>query len=293
MNKNYEILKSFFVKDLEIKKLMFSMQPPYNNEIMTDDYIIKYTDATYRKMLIIFDYFQEIIDDFNIYFLKDKFNNLKKIWLDIFVNCKNDLKKLHNFYNVYVSIMKPELIDKVKYEYIGYCFGRTKESVELIQSMNEMLHVIHSYIVNNNDIYRSLEEKGSVQLKNGYPVRLYGEQNDYIMQILDKFPLNLDCGWTDIVSLGNLNKAIMMIRDRGHALTIEIDIDGNDVIINYFIPKLCNIEMINSLPGVHKVKEDSYIGTTGIFRTDINNMYTDLFKFISMVPTDLDMTFIK
>lgn len=81
----------------------------------------------------------------------------------------------------------------------------------------------------------------------------------------------------------------MMIRDRGHALTIEIDIDGNEVLINYFIPKLCNINMINELPGVYKVKDNEYIGSTGIFKTSVNDLSKTLFKFISMVPTDYDM----
>ena len=81
----------------------------------------------------------------------------------------------------------------------------------------------------------------------------------------------------------------MMIRDRGHALTIEIDIDGNDAIIKYFIPKLCNINMINSLPGVNKVKNTEVIGTTGMFKTSVNDLSNKLYHFISMVPTDSDM----
>ena len=70
----------------------------------------------------------------------------------------------------------------------------------------------------------------------------------------------------------------MMIRDRGHALTIEIDIDGNEVLINYFIPKLRNINMINELPGVYKVKDNEYIGTTGIFKTSVNDLSKTLFN---------------
>ena len=55
-----------------------------------------------------------------------------------------------------------------------------------------------------------------------------------------------------------------------------------------FIPKLCNIEMINNLPGVNKVNKNS-IGATGVIETPINTLPGVLFDFISKVPTDYDM----
>lgn len=82
----------------------------------------------------------------------------------------------------------------------------------------------------------------------------------------------------------------MMVRDVGHALTIEVTINNNIARMEYFIPKLCNINMINALPGVNKVNENS-IGATGVIETDISNLSGTLFYFISKVPTDLDMVF--
>ena len=63
---------------------------------------------------------------------------------------------------------------------------------------------------------------------------------------------------------------------------------GDNARIEYFIPKLCNIDMINSLPGINKVNEDS-IGATGVIEVDINNLAETLFHFISNVPMDSDM----
>ena len=84
-----------------------------------------------------------------------------------------------------------------------------------------------------------------------------------------------------------------MIRDRGHALSIQIDIsDQDNIYVDYYIPKICNIDMVNSLKGVRKVDEHSMF-TNGCFQTNINNLNIELFKFISMVPTDLDMNFNK
>ena len=106
-------------------------------------------------------------------------------------------------------------------------------------------------------------------------------------QIFKMFPNDLDCGWTDMVAI-NDRKLIIMVRDRGHALTIEVTLNNNIARIEYFIPKLCNIEMINNLPGVNKVNKNS-IGATGVIETPINTLPGVLFDFISKVPTDYDM----
>ena len=60
--------------------------------------------------------------------------------------------------------------------------------------------------------------------------------------------------------------------------------------LEYFIPKLCNIDMINALPGVNKVNANS-IGATGVIEVETANLSKTLFSFIEKVPTDDDMIF--
>ena len=52
--------------------------------------------------------------------------------------------------------------------------------------------------------------------------------------------------------------------------------------------KLCNIDMINRLPGINKVTSDS-IGATGVIVTEIKYLSDTLVDFILKVPTDTDM----
>ena len=113
------------------------------------------------------------------------------------------------------------------------------------------------------------------------------DESAVVEQIFKMFPNDLDCGWTDMVAI-NDKKLIIMVRDRGHALTIEVTLNNNIARIEYFIPKLCNIEMINRLPGVNKVNKDS-VGATGVMEVKISDLPKTLFNFISMVPTDSDM----
>ena len=99
--------------------------------------------------------------------------------------------------------------------------------------------------------------------------------------------IDLDVGWTDMVAV-NERKLLMMVRDRGHALTIEITLNLQTARIEYFISKLCNVDMINNLPGVNKVNQDS-VGATGAIEIPIGDLQNTLFSLISKVPTDSDM----
>ena len=177
-------------------------------------------------------------------------------------------------------------IDNVKRECVGYTFGSTT-SVEMAVSVNELLHFIHSYVINNDEILQSIPLLNEKKNNYDYPISLRGVKSPVFEQLFNLFPLDLDCGWTDMVVI-NDKKLIMMVRDRGHALTIDISLNNDMARIEYFIPKLCNIEMINNLPGINKVNENS-VGATGVMEVPINTLPSVLFDFISRVPTDNDM----
>ena len=155
--------------------------------------------------------------------------------------------------------------------------------------MNEILHFLHSFILNNENILQSIVLINQKQNEFNYPIQLRGNKVEIFDQLFEKFPTNIDVGWTDMVAI-NEKKLIMMVRDRGHALSIEISLNGNIARIEYFIPKLCNIGMINALPGINKVNNDS-VGATGIIEIKKDELPQVLFDFISKVPMDSDMIF--
>ena len=86
----------------------------------------------------------------------------------------------------------------------------------------------------------------------------------------------------------------MMVRDSGHALTIDIEEDKEKgkVFVKYFVPKICNIEKLNKLKGIHKIPTDAYwrdMSANGMYETSIDGFGTDIVNFIQEVPTDMDM----
>lgn len=281
-------LQHFFSVDVKIKKELFDIAPQSLDGYMDEVSVSKYTDKLNDSLTYIFNELKCVTLDI---FGKDshvfkRICLLEKNTMESFYNCGFDINKLKSFYQKYISNMEPVFIDNVKNECVGYAFGGTGP-IEAALSINEILHFIHSYIVNNEKILQSLPLLNEKNNSNNYPIRLRGIKNPMFEQIFKMFPNDLDCGWTDMVAI-NDKKLIIMVRDRGHALTIEVTLNNNIARIEYFIPKLCNIEMINNLPGVNKVNKNS-IGATGVIETPINTLPGVLFDFISKVPTDYDM----
>lgn len=281
-------LQHFFSVDAKIKREIYDIAPQSLGEYTDEISVSRYTNKLNDSLIYIFSELKCVVLDI---FGKDSnvFNRicyLEKTIKENFYNCSFDINKLKVFYQRFISNMELNFIDNVKRECVGYTFGSTT-SVEMATSINEFLHFIHSYVINNDEILQSiplLNEK-----KNDYdcPISLRGIQSPIFEQLFNLFPRNLDCRYTDMVVI-NEKKLIMMIRDIGHALTIDISLNNDMARIEYFIPKLCNIEMINNLPGINKVNENS-VGATGVMEVPINTLPSVLFDFISRVPTDNDM----
>ena len=281
-----EEMEKFFKSDINIKKILLNVAPKEINAYDKDACI------TYGTKL--FDALKDLeyeFSDVTIGLSVNKYANsiLKKCY-DELIKSNYSFERMKSIYQRYLSNMDEKLIDDVREELCGYSFCSPIKLYEQSKSINELLHVAHSYITNNEEYLQAiptLEEKVNTQ---DYPITLRGEENELAKHIFDEIPEDMDVGYTDIVSLSKNNKILMMVRDRGHALSIEIDEekDNNDVWVKYFIPKICNLEMVNNLRGVNKVtKEDKT--TIGGFRSNKDNIVQELIDFIGKVPTDSDM----
>lgn len=283
-------LQHFFEVDVRIKKEMLNMAPPTESGYLDENSVCKYADNLNDSLIYIFSELKSVALDvfgdnspvFNrvLYLEKNIKNN--------FYNCGLDINKLRNFYKNCISNMEPTFVNEVKANCVGYSLFGTLP-LNRTNSINEVLHLIHSFVLNSESILQSIPVLEQKVNSDDYPIVLRGVSTDVFKQLFEQFPTNLNVGWTDMVSL-NEKKLLMMVRDRGHALTIEVTLNDNIARIEYFIPKLCNIDMINALPGVNKVNQNS-VGATGVIETDINYLSQTLFTFISKVPMDSDMVF--
>lgn len=286
-----EALKKFFDIDMKIKEMLTRMAPTQMDDFSNEDRM-KYIDRIYAEVVDAEERIFYALEKLGLAYtlqssVKISFNRIKQQF--IISNYENlDLKR---FYRDNFSDMNPQLIEKVKETCVGYTWSKSGLEIGSLitssKSINEILHVIHSYIVNDDGLLKSMPKLSSKQNKYNYPITLYGEENELARKLYEEFPCDLDCGWTEIV--GMQNKILMMVRDRGHALTIDIDTTNEqEIMVRYFVPKLCNLGMIRRLPGINSVGEN---GANGIFKTDAQTISHEIPYFIGKVPMDKDMNY--
>ena len=295
-NQSLIILEHFFNVDTQIKKEMYEMVPPNNEQFLDDESICKYADKLNETIIYIFSELKCIARDVfgSDEIIFNSITNLENSVKTNFYNAGLDINKLRNFYKNFISDMNPKFIEDVKMNCVGYFLFNSTNIIKEASTINEMLHYMHSYIINNEKILQSIPI--IAKHKREYEdIDLRGTKNDYFEMLFNNFPRDFDCGKTDAIII-NENKMIMMVRDRGHALSIEITLNRNNARVEYFIPKLCNIDMINALPGINKVSKErdaiNGCGTTGVFEIDKNQLLNYLYEFISRVPTDDDMNYV-
>ena len=253
-------------------------------------------------------------------FLKDTSTELKLVLKQLNINADSQIDSFINkkmeelayssanpskFYESAISNMDPQFVEKVKGECIGYHImpGDLQAMMNDVKTVNEMLHLIHSSIVNDDQLLESMpliskktvinpetikrfEEKGEEVPEGwGVDISLYGENNEVAKELFEKFPEDTKAGIVDIIGLEN--RTLIMARDLGHALTIDIDTNTDKSFVQYFIPKICNKSMVESLPGIGKITPN---GANGRFEIDSLQEVSDkIFSFMDKVPTDLDM----
>lgn len=286
----YKALQNFLIMDIKIKEDMFKLAPneldEYNEESRMK-YADKLADFVNEMQIQFNDISKEF--DFGLEVSEAINNNFKKYQKTLLIG-KYKEQITQEIYEKIVSNLSENLVEEVKEKCVGYKIGQKEDFTQLInksKSINELLHVYHSYIMNNEKILQSMPviETKNNKISGDY-ITLYGTETELSKKLFDDFPSNLDCGYTDIISIKN--RILMMIRDRGHALTIDIDNTDmdNDILVKYFIPKLCNLDMIKKLPGISKISSN---GAVGRFESNKEELSNNIYEFVEKVPTDLDI----
>ena len=282
-------LQHLFEVDNRIKKEMYNSVPPSDEGYLDANSLCTYTDSLNDVLMYIFSELKCITLDF---FGADPIalktvENLESTVKQNFYECGLDINALRKFYKQYISDMSLTFVDEVKDKCVGYTLFNDLP-FDRVTTINEMLHLVHAYVVNNDMILQSVPKINEKKNKEDYPITLRGYSTEVFQNLYKSFPINLDIGWTDLVCI-NERKMLIMVRDKGHALTFEVTLrNDNTARVEYFIPKICNVDMVNALPGINKVNNDS-IGATGVFETSILQLNEKIFYIIEKTPTDKDM----
>lgn len=287
-----EKYKDFFLSDMKVKDTILSLAPTELDDY-DEENRIKYVDKLYKELDFFKSEFTQMSE--NLSNNQESTETIRKYFEKVkqaLLISKYEPGTIQKLYQSYFSNMSDKLIEDTKEQFSGHTLykGDLNKIVNKTCTINELLHVFHSYVTNNNEMMEKLPVLAEKQNAIDMPITLYGEENELSKKLFKDFPLELDCDTTHIVSLQN--KILMMIRGRGHALTLDIDTtDKTNALIKYFVPKLCNRDMIEALPGINK-KSISENGATGLFQISYEEMNQKIFDFIEKVPTDKDMFFL-
>lgn len=290
-HENTDKIERFFAADMCIKKDMHSLVPT-ESDLYTMDSMVDYMDKLYRGIKDLKTEFKFMGK--NIGLGKDtleKIDNFFKQIIEEASNLRYDPNTIRRFFSNRISYMREEFVNDIKLNFKGYSmFSNVDAYFGNCTTVNEALHLLHAFVMNNENILQSMNVLDTKDIS-GYSLTLYGKHSLETKEIFDSFPSNTGSGDTDLISLPGVNKSLMMVRDKGHALSIEITYEGENSIVEYFVPKLCNIDMVNALPGVVKVRSDApmHSGTTGRFVVSKKELPLMLVDFVKKVPTDDDM----
>lgn len=290
-NRNFLELSKFFMKNAKIKYRMMSLAPPDGNDYLTlEEYsysLKEFIEQCAVDFIHFNNYFDMHIEEEIVSLLTRIYNNIDK--------CKHlssySKDEFENLYKTDITGMSDSLIENLNLNCSGYRVDNYPELyINDCKTINDLLHMFHTYIINNENIIQNMPILKNKEKNADEKITLYGKEEELANNIFFNIPDNLCLGgYTDILSLPANNLIIMMIRDRGHALTIQIDTsDKNNLYIKYFIPKICNLDMVNNLPGVRKAKINQRF-TDGAFTTNAKELPIEIINFISSVPTDMDM----
>jgi hypothetical protein len=266
---NFKKLINFLDKDISVKEALSSLAPIEADSYGGDG--VAYADKLYQGLADISYDLESIMRD---YYPSDDIDDRLAVIKQDVANSGADFSKLSAVYQRDFSDMSESFVRQVQEQNKGYYLWRDPHSLDQkAKSINEILHLIHSSIVNDENILQSLPILAKNESNYEPGVTLYGTPetfNPIAKDIYDGFKDD-PYAMADIVS----------IKDRYY--------------VKYFVPKICNVDKVNRLPGVRHVAKKEGVSqaqesTTGIFSLDSGqNIAEEVLNLIAAVPTDADI----
>ena len=321
-NETLNKFKHFFEIDMALKQKLVNLAPAVD---LSGDIAFKYADKLYNSLSSIerqlidiantFDFgndvkkaIQDSVEEYRNRIIKTDYSSadLKRIYNECFamMSEKNlDLIRKNVFpysmiYNDYDATIQ-ELIDTGAEQWIiDEEILAKKEAITLDKiinqcgSVNEILHTFHDYITYDVDLLRTIQTRKQKSNDEGYMISLRGTENAMAEQLFQKYDISMSSGDVEVISFDD-NNTLLMCRDRGHALTIEIQKKkDNEVGIYYFVPKMGAGDSVidysnTSLKGISSKPESTFI--IGSFVSNKDLAVTEIMNIIKQIPNDKEM----
>ena len=289
-----ESISKFFEYDIKIKKDMMKLS--IDEKYMNDkSYIEDFVDQAYKNLydiIINFGYIMEVLEIDNV--TQEYIISFMSEVTNIFYECGYNPIKLQTFYHDYISDMSPDIISKISANLAANLPTRTYVyPLRTSHTINELLHIFHQYVVNDDILFYMVPNITYPITDNKGVINYRGKESNMANIIVKSLAQNIVYYpyYMDLISI-NDKKAILLVKGLAHATSFEIDkTEQGDIRVEYFIPKIYEVNAINKLNGIDKVSENASVmrGATGIFYTNEERIGLDIFHIINNIPTEEDL----
>jgi len=321
-NETLQKFQHFFDLDIALKQKLVDLAPPLN---LSEEETFKYSDKLYKSLNSIE---KQLIDIANTFGFGDSVNQIIQTsisgYKDKIAQTDYSINDLSRLYNECFAMMGEKTLDTIRENVFPYSSIYTDYDAEIqklidtgaeqwaiddeiwmkdnsvnlstliskCSSVNEILHTFHDYITYDNELLKTISTRKQKSNDDGYLVSLRGNENQIAEQIFQEYDISTSSGDVEVIGFDE-NNALLMCRDRGHALTIEIQKKNcNEVGIYYFIPKMGTGDLILNydnlgFKGINSKKDSSFI--IGSFVSNYELAATEIMNIIKLTPTDKKM----
>lgn len=287
MDNNLKKVEEFFKYDEVVKKILFDCIP-CEEDRYSKETLFERGEKLYKAIDDLEYYFDKIVTLFgydNTY--KEYIKSLFNIYRNELYKCQNNYNKMCIFCDVCLSDMDNEFVAKINDTCIGYfsLFSKSDDLIKEAKTVNELLHLFHSMLINNEKVYKAMPVIKERKYDSSFSISLYGNESKIGNEIFNKFEANFNKEIIDILSLSN-DKIIMMIRDRGHALVIDIDKNKDTKLyeVKYHVSKIINALMMNKLRGISGKINNNMRYAYGFYEEKEKKLVDSLVELVSKVP---------
>lgn len=161
-----------------------------------------------------------------------------------------------------------------------------KEVLSKCHSLNELVHVIHTFATQNEEILEGLKRWGVTPNREGECIGV-GVATPFSKEVFSAASAlftNLES--PVLIVFGHEKGVHLMLRDYGHATTIDLTPDNaGNVDVHFQIPKVLDSRCLEALPGECFHDRDHRIAK-GAFQVARADLPAALGQFIALLPTD-------
>lgn len=300
-----EKVQIFFALDTKIKEEMLNFLPRVKNDFYKEDFdkIYDYLKEIKDNIDKLYESFKMIVSvsNFQDYNIDKVFNNIYREYQKV-LNFSNTqsfdevVLSINKLYKDNIASLNKEFVDNVNKNICSYSLYSDMKIYDLIsevKTLNELLHLMHHYLINDINVYQKLGVLEEQSLSNGDTINMVGINNEKSKYLFDILKNNSKIGDTYILSVDN-NTIYINIRNIGHATIMELNYYEDKVLINYFFPKTKMSgdfenyyeKLYKDFPGLDKIKEGY---AKGSIEVPINKLNETLNNLIDKIPNDSEL----